>query len=124
MSSSSYTTTIMSHIKTYEKRSLFISLISRTLIIIVSVTVSLVTAYGVYALFNEGGRFEILQLLSVDAHLLSLYGPEEVIQIVGDIPRGEALFIIGGLVFGFVLAWQLIRMTPLIHRKLASLRRI
>ena len=82
MSSSSYTTTIMSHIKTYEKRSLFISLISRTLIIIVSVTVSLVTAYGVYALFNEGGRFEILQLLSVDAHLLSLYGPEEVIQIV------------------------------------------
>lgn len=114
----------MSQIKSYERRSIVTYLIIRIIIIVVSLAVSVLTAQAAYTFFAEQGRFEFLELISIDTQMLRMFLAGEIVSIIADLSVAERITIAAGLLIGSFVAYRLIRALPVLTRKWSALRRI
>ena len=119
-----HTHEIMSQIKSYERRSIVTYFIIRIIIIAVSLAVSVLTAQAAYTFFAEQGRFEFLELISVDTQMLRMFLAGEIVSIIADLSVAERITIAAGLLIGSWVAYRLIRALPVLTRKWSALRRI
>lgn len=119
-----HTHEIMAQIKSYERRSIVMYLLVRMIIIVVSLSASVLTAQAAYTFFAEQGRFEFLELISIDTQMLRMFLAGEIVSIIADLSVAERVTIATGLLIGSLVAYRLIRALPILTRKWSALRRI